>query len=1376
MGKNINDFAMEALTRYSDPTNDNANGTQFEHDPLSTQLRHGGDIKGLENTLDYLQGMGIRTLYLAGSPMINFPWASDGYSPLDLTLLDRHFGDINAWRNAIAEIHSRGMYVVLDNTFATLGDLLGFAGHLNSSAAFNPSEYDAVWKSDRRYADFQQSNAKIGKCDYPRFWGDDGMPVDTSQILIGCRDSEFDQYGEVASDGDDPEYVRQLSKFSSVQDRLREWRGDVLAKIQHFSCLTLSMLDIDGFRIDKAIQVTVDSQGAWSSFMRQCARDHGKNNFYITGEVSSSNTFGSIYIGKGMQPDMAFTNITEAITATNSTTRKYIRDQDNSALDASAFHYTVYRALSNFLSMEGQGTLPGEPSYRFVDLWNSLLETNDFVNANTGKFDPRHMFGTANQDTFRLPAVANGTEKQMLGLFITTLLLPGIPALYWGEEQALYILENTNDNYVFGRQPISSSQAWQMHGCYKVGTTQESSFPLGDCLTGCEDNGVSLDHRDPSHPIRNIIKRMYELREIFPALNDGFDLRQLSNHTIETPIPNSSDVQETGLWSAYRGPFTGVQSFEGIGQGDQAVWLLYTNENKTVEYDFDCASEDNSLIAPFGAGVVVQNLFPPHEEYTLTTGPVSLNLNNLSTSGCLANISMPAWSFKALVPMDQITIPKPVITEFSPGHDARILSNNNDTGETVHIKIGFSAEMGCSNISDSITINSTTVTGGPATVDASTATCSTVVPQPGRWIGEATTAFTWDADLTGVHHGVHWITVSNPGSVDGIGTNETAHFMIRVGDLGNPIVFPQVANYSTTLLAENKGNLTVSHNAAGADLWRYSLNFGTTFSDWTAYEGGSSTLAHRVWNGTKAQAWSGQHVIVQYWSSLTGSSAHIQHGDIGSSPRQFPNLFVEGAFNQFGYDTGVPNKMRHESNATWSLDLLLEWPAAVSLNAWGLNPDGQLDKTRTFGDVDGDNVLDRIPPQSLLTNTINLNKTPPSPFLAHNVKLNDANLRYELIPSGSRWLQLLLYILLATIPVLTATASYFAYTGAFYRVKFNKYGVQARSVLPVSFRQKFLRLHSTERLHDFAIVSHHSRPTSPMPSPGLSRGRNPVRFTDEDQVLNAAAGGQRRVVLIATMEYDIEDWAIKIKIGGLGVMAQLMGKNLGHQDLIWVVPKVGDVEYPDAPNEVGEPMRVTVLGEQYEIGVQVHYVLLDAPVFRAQKKAEPYPPRMDDLDSAVYYSAWNACIAEAIRRYQPDLYHINDYHGSAAPLYLLPQTIPCCLSLHNAEFQGLWPMRSEREREEVCKIYNLGKASRSRAIFTPTNCTRRSEDRPGIRPIRRSLQSPPCRRQLPPCASERFRRCRCLEEIRQALIRPLSYFLGPQRDWFAPESGSKRYR
>lgn len=43
-----------------DPTNDNANLTSFEHDLRSNQMRHGGDVAGLIDTLDYLQGMGIK--------------------------------------------------------------------------------------------------------------------------------------------------------------------------------------------------------------------------------------------------------------------------------------------------------------------------------------------------------------------------------------------------------------------------------------------------------------------------------------------------------------------------------------------------------------------------------------------------------------------------------------------------------------------------------------------------------------------------------------------------------------------------------------------------------------------------------------------------------------------------------------------------------------------------------------------------------------------------------------------------------------------------------------------------------------------------------------------------------------------------------------------------------------------------------------------------------------------------------------------------------------------------------------------------------------------------------------------------------------------
>lgn len=91
-----------------DPSNDNANGTQFEHDPMQTQLRHGGDLQGLIDSLDYIQGMGVKGIYIAGSPFINKPWGADAYSPLDFTLLDRHFGDIAKYREMTTEVHKRG--------------------------------------------------------------------------------------------------------------------------------------------------------------------------------------------------------------------------------------------------------------------------------------------------------------------------------------------------------------------------------------------------------------------------------------------------------------------------------------------------------------------------------------------------------------------------------------------------------------------------------------------------------------------------------------------------------------------------------------------------------------------------------------------------------------------------------------------------------------------------------------------------------------------------------------------------------------------------------------------------------------------------------------------------------------------------------------------------------------------------------------------------------------------------------------------------------------------------------------------------------------------------------------------------------------------
>ncbi len=261
---------------------------------------------------------------------------------------------------------------------------------------------------------------------------------------------------------------------------------------------------------------------------------------------------------------------------------------------------------------------------------------------------------------------------------------------------------------------------------------------------------------------------------------------------------------------------------------------------------------------------------------------------------------------------------------------------------------------------------------------------------------------------------------------------------------------------------------------------------------------------------------------------MVGSSDHVQHGDLhreNQPPRRFPHLFMHGAFNKYGFDSGLPNTFKLEKNGRWEFHFMTEWPATFQFNVWGINPDGKPDQTGVYGDVDKDGVLDRLPPSSLAASLVNVSSAPPSPHLAWRVSLDDGNYRFQLVPVGSRYQQLILFILLAVVPVATGVASIWAFMKSFYKVKFNAIGVtEKQTLVPLALRRKFARLRQRSDDKDS------------LPMVGVDSPSNRSMHT-----LGAAgATVKRRTVLIATMEYDIEDWAIKIKIGGLGVMAQLM--------------------------------------------------------------------------------------------------------------------------------------------------------------------------------------------------------------------------------------------
>lgn len=168
------------------------------------------------------------------------------------------------------------MYLLVDMTVATMSDFLGFItpngkSWLNVSTPFDTKGYHTIWKNSVRpnqaYLDFSPSNKTVPCEGTPVFYTQEGI-VDDSATPITCFDGDFDQYGDVEAFGDHPQWQRQLAKFASVQDRLMDWKPSVARKLENLGCLLIDALDVDGFRLDKATQMTAPFLGDWADAMR----------------------------------------------------------------------------------------------------------------------------------------------------------------------------------------------------------------------------------------------------------------------------------------------------------------------------------------------------------------------------------------------------------------------------------------------------------------------------------------------------------------------------------------------------------------------------------------------------------------------------------------------------------------------------------------------------------------------------------------------------------------------------------------------------------------------------------------------------------------------------------------------------------------------------------------------------------------------------------------------------------------------------------------------------------------------------------------------------------------------------------------------------
>ena len=98
-----------------DPTNDSVDGMLERADRTNPDGRHGGDLQGVIDHLDYIADMGYTQVWLNPILENNEPTFSyHGYSTTDYYRVDPRFGDNDLYRRLSAEARERGIGIIMD--------------------------------------------------------------------------------------------------------------------------------------------------------------------------------------------------------------------------------------------------------------------------------------------------------------------------------------------------------------------------------------------------------------------------------------------------------------------------------------------------------------------------------------------------------------------------------------------------------------------------------------------------------------------------------------------------------------------------------------------------------------------------------------------------------------------------------------------------------------------------------------------------------------------------------------------------------------------------------------------------------------------------------------------------------------------------------------------------------------------------------------------------------------------------------------------------------------------------------------------------------------------------------------------------------------
>ena len=339
---------------------------------------YGGDLKGIQDKLDYIKDLGVDIIYL--SPIV---WSQSNhrYDTSDYENVDPYVGKNDDLKKLCDEAHKRNMKVVLDAVFNHTGNDSKYFNEFNSF-----DEVGAFQSKDSKYYPFYRTYYDNNQTYFDYWWGMKNLPV--------C-------------DGNSKEWQNYIYGENGIIDKWFE-------------------LGIDGLRLDVADELTDD----FIYGIRKAVK-RNKEDGFIIGEVWKNPmrmNRGYLDTGSGMDSVMNYVLVDALI--------RYIKYGDfnklKSVIDELKYEYPdqVLNVLMNFTSTHD------------ISRGLSIFGTNELNKHGEWAWDLNNNDRTWQKNyKMTHEEYKIGKEMYKLYVFILT-FFPGILSIFYGDELGMTGLGN----------------------------------------------------------------------------------------------------------------------------------------------------------------------------------------------------------------------------------------------------------------------------------------------------------------------------------------------------------------------------------------------------------------------------------------------------------------------------------------------------------------------------------------------------------------------------------------------------------------------------------------------------------------------------------------------------------------------------------------------------------------------------------------------------------------------------------------------------------------------------------------------------------------------------------------------------------------------